>query len=213
VGESRPDWQIIPDLSTRCGYPMHYASPDAIFAEIKSLTPSYAGMSYAPLAAAGLQWPCPTPDHPGAVFLHKDRFSWGKGAFTDVDYKPPAEQVDADYPMLLSTGRVFMHYHSGNMTRFSPTLEHELPENYVEISPMDAKTMAIKDGEWIKVSSRRGEIQIKARISRKANRGEIFIPFHFAEAAANVLTYAACDPVAKIPAYKVCAVRVEKLAA
>ncbi len=213
VGESRPDWQIIQDLSTRCGYPMHYASPEAIFEEIKSLTPSYAGMSYARLAAAGLQWPCPTPEHPGTVFLHKDRFSRGKGAFTAIDYKPPAEQVDADYPMLLSTGRVFMHYHSGSMTRVSPSLEHELPENYVEISPVDAKTMAIKDGERVKVSSRRGEIQIKARISRKVNRGVVFIPFHFAEAAANVLTNSASDPVAKIPEYKVCAVKVEKLAA
>ena len=146
VGESRPDWQIIQDLSTRCGYPMHYASPEAIFEEIKSLTPSYAGMSYARLAAAGLQWPCPTPEHPGTVFLHKDRFSRGKGAFTAIDYKPPAEQVDADYPMLLSTGRVFMHYHSGSMTRVSPTLEHELPENYVEISPVDAKTMESRTG-------------------------------------------------------------------
>ena len=213
VGESRPDWQIIQDLSTRVGYPMHYDSPEAIFEEIKSLTPSYAGMSYARLAAAGLQWPCPTPEHPGTVFLHKDRFTRGKGAFTAIDYKPPAEQVDADYPMLLSTGRVFMHYHSGSMTRVSPSLEHELPENYVEISPVDAKDLEIKDGERIKVSSRRGEIQIKARISRKVNRGVVFIPFHFAEAAANVLTNPASDPVAKIPEYKVCAVKVEKLAA
>jgi formate dehydrogenase alpha subunit len=213
VGESRPDWQITQDLSTRCGYPLHYASPEAIFEEIKSLTPSYAGMSYARLAAQGLQWPCPTPEHPGTLFLHKDRFSRGQGAFTAIDYKPPAEQVDADYPMLLSTGRVFMHYHSGSMTRVSPTLEQELPENYVEISPVDAEAMQIKDGERIKVSSRRGEIQIKARISRKVNRGVVFIPFHFAEAAANVLTNSACDPVAKIPEFKVCAVKVEKLAA
>jgi formate dehydrogenase major subunit len=213
VGESRPDWQITQDLSTRCGYPLHYASPEAIFEEIKSLTPSYAGMSYARLAANGLQWPCPTPEHPGTVFLHKDRFSRGKGAFTAIDYKPPAEVADADYPLLLSTGRAFMHYHSGSMTRVSPTLEHELPENYVEISPVDAKTMEIKDGERVKVSSRRGEIQIKARISRKVNQGVVFIPFHFAEAAANVLTNSACDPVAKIPEYKVCAVKVEKLAA
>ena len=98
VGDSRPDWEIIQDLSTRCGYPMHYDSPEAIFEEIKSLTPSYAGMSYARLGAKGLQWPCPTPEHPGTVFLHKDRFSRGKGAFTAIDYKPPAEVADADYP-------------------------------------------------------------------------------------------------------------------
>ena len=213
VGESRPDWVITQDLSTRCGYPMHYDSPEAIFEEIKSLTPSYAGMSYARLAAKGLQWPCPTPEHPGTVFLHKDRFSRGLGAFTAIDYKPPAEVVDEDYPMWLSTGRAFMHYHSGSMTRVSPSLHQEGPEGYVEISPGDAKSMAIKDGERVKVSSRRGEIQIKAKISGKVNRGVVFIPFHFAETAANVLTNPAYDPVAKIPEYKVCAVKVEKLAA
>jgi formate dehydrogenase alpha subunit len=213
VGESRPDWVITQDLSTRVGYPMNYASPEAIFEEIKSLTPSYAGMSYARLAAAGLQWPCPTPEHPGTVFLHKDRFSRGLGAFTAIDYKPPAEEIDTTYPMWLSTGRSFAHYHSGSMTRVSPSLHQEVPEGYVEISPVDAKAMAIKDGERIKVSSRRGEIQIKAKISRKVNRGVVFIPFHFAETAANVLTNPAYDPVAKIPEYKVCAVKVEKLAA
>ena len=213
VGESRPDWMIIQDLSTRVGYPMHYDSPEAIFEEMKSLTPSYAGMSYARLAGNGLQWPCPTPEHPGTVFLHKDRFSRGKGAFTAIDYKPPAEVVDGAYPMWLSTGRSFAHYHSGTMTRVSPSLHQEVPEGYVEISPVDAKSMAIKDGERVKVSSRRGEIQIKARISGKVNRGVVFIPFHFAETAANVLTNSAYDPVAKIPEYKVCAVKVEKLAA
>jgi formate dehydrogenase major subunit len=213
LGESRPDWQIIQDLSSRFGYPMHYASAEEIFEEIKTLTPSYAGMSYARLAHQGLQWPCPTPEHPGTVFLHKDRFSRGKGAFTAIDYQPPAEMADADYPMFLTTGRAFVHYHSGTMTRVSPSLHHELPEGYVEINPVDAKSLQIKDGERVKVSSRRGEIQIKAKISRKVNRGVVFIPFHFSEAAANVLTNPAYDPTAKIPEYKVCAVKVEKLAA
>jgi formate dehydrogenase alpha subunit len=213
VGDSRPDWEIVQDLSTRVGYPMKYASPEAIFEEIRQLTPSYAGITYKRLEAAGLQWPCPTEEHPGTVFLHKDRFSRGKGAFTAIDYKPPAEVTDAEYPMFMTTGRAFMHYHSGTMTRVSPTLNHEGPEGYVEISPADAKEMAIKNGERVKVSSRRGEIQIKARISGKVNRGVVFIPFHFAETAANVLTNSAYDPVAKIPEYKVCAVKVEKLAA
>jgi formate dehydrogenase alpha subunit len=211
VGESRPDWMITQDLSTRVGYPMHYDSPEAIFEEMKSLTPSYAGMTYARLAGNGLQWPCPTAEHPGTVFLHKDRFSRGKGAFTAIDYKPPAE-VGARLPNVLHQ-QSFAHYHSGSMTRVSPTLHQEVPEGYIEISPVDAKSMAIKDGERVKVSSRRGEIQIKARISGKVNRGVVFIPFHFAETAANVLTNSAYDPVAKIPEYKVCAVKVEKLAA
>jgi formate dehydrogenase major subunit len=213
VGESRPDWQIVADLSTRVGYPMHYNSAEEIFEELRKVTPSYAGMSYKRLEAAGLQWPCPTEEHPGTMFLHKDRFSRGKGMLHAIDYKPPAEEPDAEYPLFLTTGRSFVHYHSGSMTRVSPTLHRELATGYMEISPTDAKAMGIKDGEKVKVSSRRGEIQIKAKVSRKVDRGVVFIPFHFAEAAANVLTNPAYDPVAKIPEYKACAVKVEKLAA
>ncbi len=213
IGESRPDWEIILDLSARLGYPMEYTSPEDIFGEIRHLTPSYAGMTYARLAEKGLQWPCPTEDHPGTVFLHKDRFTRGKGLFTPIDFKPPAEVVDKDYPMWLSTGRMFAHYHTGTMTRVSPSLHQEQATGYVEINPTDAKEMRIKDGERVKVSSRRGEIQVKAKVSKRVNRGVVFIPFHFAEAAANVLTNPAYDPTAKIPEYKVCAVKVEKLAA
>jgi formate dehydrogenase alpha subunit len=213
LGEARPDWQIIQDLSTRVGYPMNYGSPEEIFEEIKKLTPSYAGMTYERLQEKGLQWPCPTPEHPGTTFLHKDRFSRGLGAFTAIDYKPPAEEPDAEYPFFLTTGRAFVHYHSGSMTRVSPTLHREMETGYVEISPTDAKNMDIHDGERIRVSSRRGEIQVKAKVSRKVNRGVVFIPFHFAESAANILTNPAYDPIAKIPEYKACAVRVEKLAA
>jgi formate dehydrogenase major subunit len=213
IGESRPDWQIVCDLSTRVGYPMNYASPQEIFEEIRKLTPSYAGMSYQRLEKAGLQWPCPTEEHPGTQYLHKDRFTRGKGMLHAIDYKPPAEEPDADYPLFLTTGRSFVHFHSGTMSRVSPTLHRELETNYMEISPTDAKALGIKDGERVKVSSRRGEIQIKAKISRKVDRGVVFIPFHFAEAAANILTNPAHDPVAKIPEFKACAVKVEKLAA
>jgi formate dehydrogenase alpha subunit len=213
VGDSRPDWQIICDLSTRVGYPMSYQNPEEIFEELKKLTPSYAGMTYKRLEEKGLQWPCPTEEHPGTVFLHKDRFSRGKGMLHAIDYKPPAEEPDADYPMFLTTGRAFVHYHSGTMTRVSPTLNREMQTGYIEISPTDARNLGIKNGERVKVASRRGEIQVKAKVSRKVNRGVVFIPFHFAEAAANVLTNPAVDPTAKIPEYKACAVKVEKLAA
>ena len=212
-GESRPDWEIIQDLSTRLGYPMNYSSPEEVFEEIRQLTPSYAGITYERLAAEGLQWPCPTEEHPGTQFLHKDRFTKGKGTFTAIDFKPPAETVDQDYPMWLTTGRVFMHYHTGTMTRVSPTLHHELEEGYVEMNPADAKQMHIKDGERVQVSSRRGTIQIKAKVKDTINRGVVFIPFHFVESAANVLTNPAFDPTAKIPEFKACAVKVEKLAA
>ncbi len=213
IGESRPDWQIICDLSTRVGYPMKYKNPEEIFDEMRKLTPSYAGITYKRLEAKGIQWPCPNEEHPGTMFLHKDRFSRGKGMLTAIDYKPPAEEPDKDYPLFLTTGRAFVHYHSGTMTRVSPTLHREMETGYVEISPTDAKNLGIKNGERIKVSSRRGEIQIKAKVSRKVNRGVVFIPFHFAEAAANMLTNPVYDPVAKIPEYKACAVKVEKLAA
>jgi len=212
-GDSRPDWQIVQDLSNKLGYPMNYKSPEDIFQEIRALTPSYAGITYARLAAGGIQWPCPTEDHPGTQYLHKDRFTRGKGLFTPIDFKPPAEVVDEDYPMWLTTGRIFVHYHTGTMTRVSPSLHHELEEGYVEINPVDAKNLKIKDGERIQVSSRRGTIQIKARIKDTVHRGVVFIPFHFAESAANMLTNPAFDPTAKIPEYKACAVKVEKLAA
>ena len=212
-GEARPDWEIVRDLSTKYGYPMKYNSPEDIFQEIRQLTPSYAGITYERLAEKGLQWPCPTEDHLGTQFLHKDRFTRGKGAFTAIDFKPPAEVVDKDYPMWLTTGRTFVHYHTGSMTRVSPSLHHELEEGYVEINPADAKIMKIKDGERVKVSSRRGSIQIKATVKNTVDRGVVFIPFHFAENAANFLTNPAFDPAAKIPEFKVCAVKVEKLAA
>jgi formate dehydrogenase alpha subunit len=213
IGDSRPDWQIICDLSTRLGYPMKYGSAQEIFEELRKVTPSYAGMTYERLEKAGLQWPCPTEEHPGTMFLHKDRFTRGKGMLHAIDYKPPAEEPDAEYPLFLTTGRSFVHYHSGTMSRVSPSLHREVETGYLEISPTDARALGIKDGERVKVSSRRGEIQIKAKISRKVDRGVVFIPFHFAEAAANVLTNPAYDPVAKIPEYKACAVKVEKLAA
>jgi formate dehydrogenase alpha subunit len=213
VGESRPDWQITQELATRLGYPMNYVSAEEIFEEIRQLTPSYAGMTYERLQAQGLQWPCPTLEHPGTPYLHKDRFTRGKGLFQAIDYKPPAEVEDGEYPLLLSTGRSFVHFHSGTMSRVSPSLHHELPEGYVEVNPADALALGIEDEERVQVSSRRGEIKIKAKVSRKVDRGVVFIPFHFAETAANVLTNPACDPVAKIPEFKVCAVKVEKLAA
>jgi formate dehydrogenase major subunit len=212
-GESRPDWQIIQDLSTRYGYPMHYNSPEEIFEEIRTLTPSYAGITFARLAEKGIQWPCPTEDHPGTQFLHKDRFSRGKGAFTPIDFKPPAEVVDKDYPLWLTTGRTFVHYHTGTMTRVSPSLHHEMKEGYVEINSVDARNLKIKDGERIQVSSRRGTIQIKAQVKDTVHRGVVFIPFHFVESAANMLTNPAFDPTAKIPEFKACAVKLEKLAA
>ena len=211
LGDSRPDWQIIAGISRRLGYPMDYADPEAIFEEIRQVTPSYAGITYARLEAeGGLQWPCPTTEHPGTVYLHKGQFSRGKGAFFAIDHRDPAEMPDADYPLVLTTGRVLYQYHTGTMSRRAPGLEEKAPECFVEIAAGDAMDYGIGDGDKVRVKTRRGELVVRAQVSPKAVPGTIFIPFHFHEAAVNKLTNAALDPVAKIPEYKVCAVHIEK---
>jgi formate dehydrogenase alpha subunit len=211
IGDSRPDWQIIAELSRRLGYPMDYADPEAIFEEIRTVTPSYAGITYARLDnEGGLQWPCPTTEHPGTVYLHRGQFSRGKGAFFAIDHRDPAEMPDADFPLVLTTGRLLYQYHTGTMSRRAPGLEEKAPECRVEITAGDAARYGINDGEAVRVKSRRGEMVARAIVSPKAVAGTIFIPFHFHEAAVNKLTISALDPVAKIPEFKVCAVNIEK---
>jgi formate dehydrogenase major subunit len=210
-GDVRTDWEVICGIATRMGYPMEYPNAEAIFTEIGAVTPSYAGMDYGRLAKGGLQWPCPTKEHPGTKFLHKDRFVRGRGLFHAIEWVPPAEPTDAEYPFLLITGRVLYHYHTGTMTRRSVGLNERHPECLVEISSEDAKKLKIQDGEKVRVKSRRGVIEAKVAVGDIADVGTVFIPFHFSEAAVNLLTIAALDPVAKIPEYKVCAVKVEKI--
>jgi len=210
-GEARQDWQIITQLANLMGYPMNYGSPKEVMDEVTRLVPIYGGIQYERLDGEGLQWPCPTKEHPGTKYLHKDKFTRGLGLFSPVEYLPPAEQVDREYPLILTTGRVLFHFHTGTMTRRSPTLNTQLSESYVEVNPEDAMKLGINDGEKVKVKSRRGEITIKARLSTIVPEGTIFIPFHFAESPANMLTNPALDPKAKIPELKVCAARVEKI--
>jgi len=210
VGQSRPDWKIICELSNRLGYPMNYGSPEEVFEEIRKVTPAYAGISYKRLEAGGLQWPCPTEEHPGTVFLHKDRFAKGLGTFFAIDHKDPAEMPDAEYPLYLTTGRLLYQYHSGTMSRRAPGLAEKAPECLAEVAPADAVSYGIGEGDQVRLRTRRGQITVKAHISAKAEPGTIFLPFHFAEASANKLTNAALDPVSKIPEYKVCAVQIEK---
>ena len=210
-GDSRPDWQIIAEISRRLGYPMDYAGPEAIFEEIRQVTPSYAGITYARLEAeGGLQWPCPATDHPGTVYLHKGQFARGKGQFFAIDHRDPAEMPDADYPLILTTGRLLYQYHTGTMSRRAPGLEERAPECRIEIAAADADHRGIKDGDSVRIKTRRGAIVARAQVSPRAVAGTVFLPFHFFEAPANKLTIAALDPVAKIPEYKVCAVHMEK---
>jgi formate dehydrogenase alpha subunit len=210
-GDSRPDWQIIAEISRRLGYPMDYADPEAIFEEIRQVTPSYAGITYARLETeGGLQWPCPTTEHHGTVYLHKGQFSRGKGAFFAIEHRDPAEMPDTEYPLILTTGRLLYQYHTGTMSRRAPGLEEKAPECLIEIAAPDAAKYGIGDGDAVRVKTRRGEIVVRAQVSPKAVAGTVFLPFHFSEASANKLTIAALDPVAKIPEYKVCAVHIEK---
>jgi formate dehydrogenase alpha subunit len=214
IADTLPDWQIVAKLSGAMGYEMDYTGPEEIFNEIASLTPkSYGGMSYERLGIDGLQWPCPDPDHPGTPYLHKDEFARGKGQLHAIEYRDPAELPDAQYPFYLTTGRMFAHFHTGTMTRVSDHLDAEQKTGYVEINPQDAEELAIKEGEMVSLSSRRGTIEAPAKLSTVVGPGVLFVPIHFGENPANVLTNPACDPVAKIPEFKVCAVNIEKFTA
>jgi formate dehydrogenase alpha subunit len=210
-GNAMKDSLIIMELSKRMGYDMPYNHTNEIFREIGQAWPAMAGMSYARLEDGGLQWPCPTPDHPGTQFLFKGGFPRGKGRFSLVKYKPSVELTDKDYPFILTTGRLLFQYHTGSMTRRVKPINTVSPESYVEINPDDARMLSIEGGSNVKVSSRRGSITVKAVVSKRPAKGVVFIPFHFKEAAANVLTSgSSLDPVAKIPSFKVSAVRIER---
>ncbi|UCD54212.1 MAG: formate dehydrogenase subunit alpha, partial [Dehalococcoidia bacterium] len=212
IGDSQPDWIIVSELARRIGgIQFNYTSPGEIMEEIASLTPGYAGISYERLDnGKTLAWPCLSEEHPGTRFLHKDGFTRGKGRFFAIDYREPAELPDNEYPFILTTGRLMFQYHTGTMTRRIPALERELPTGFVEINPEDARKLSISQGERVKVKSRRGEIEIKAYITEEILPGVVFIPFHFAECPANELTSRNLDPEAKIPEFKVCAVKIYK---
>jgi formate dehydrogenase alpha subunit len=215
IGNTLADWEIICRLSTAMGFEMDYDNPEEIFNEMASLTPkSYAGMTYERLGLDGLQWPCPDPEHPGTPYLHKGQFTRGKGKFHAIDYQDPAEMPDNKYPYFLTTGRMFAHFHTGTMTRISPHLDVEQKTGYVTINPQDAEALAVKGGDMLVLSSRRGRIEAPANISRSVEPGTLFLPIHFGENPTNVLTSAeAVDPLAKIPEFKVSAVNVQKLSA
>ena len=214
-GDAKPDWQILCDLGKRMGYEREFAfeNPEAIFAEVTAVTPSYHGMSYARLDPDGLHWPCPTAEHPGTAILHREKFATpdGLGVFSAIEWKPPAEVPDAGYPYVLTTGRVIWQWHTGTMTRRSWSLEKEAPIGWIEINPEDAKALGVRDGEVVRASTRRGSIDIPARVTPEIIRGVMFIPFHYKEHPANMLTHNALDPIAKIPEFKACAVKVEKI--
>jgi len=212
VENSKPDWEILCEFAKACGYNgMDYAHPSQIMDEIAKITPIYAGMSYPRLEPWGLFWPCLDEEHPGTRILHEGHFTKGMGTFMPCAYIPPDELPDTEYNFLLSTGRVFCHWHTGTMTRRTSTLDREIPRCYVEMNLKNGEELGIRSNDVVRVSSRRGFIEAEVVITDRIGRDCIFIPFHFKEAAANLLTNPAVDPLAKIPEYKVCAVKVEKI--
>lgn len=210
-GQAREDWKIICDLASRMGYDMSYENAGEIMAEIAEVTPSYAGIDYDRIEKEGIHWPCPDAGHPGTPILHVKQFTRGRGLFHAIEWIPPAEVPDEEYPVYLTTGRVLYHYHTGTMTRKSEGLNDRAPESFVEISPPDARKHNLSDGEMVNIKSRRGSISVRVKVSDRAVDGTVFIPFHFAESAVNRLTHAALDPVSGIPEFKVCAVKLERI--
>jgi len=209
-GDIRQDYEIIADVAARFGHEFP-RTPEKLFAEIRDLTPSYAGLTYDRIRDVGIPWPCPAADHPGTRFLHAGKFSRGLGLLSPLEYRPPMEEPDEEFDLVMSTGRILQHFHTGSMTRRSRTLDALVDHGHVEIHPEDAKQRGIADGDRIAVETRRGRIETEARLTERVPPGSIFVPFHFAEAAANVLTNDALDPVARIPEYKVCAARIERV--
>jgi formate dehydrogenase alpha subunit len=210
-GLALPDWKAIEMLANRLGASWNYADANVIMEEIRGVTPSYKGISYHRIEKTGLQWPCPNDEHPGTKILHSAAFTRGKGLFTVNHYLQPAEVTDDKYPFILTTGRILQQYHTATMTRRSKSLVSRTPEAFIEINPSDAYALGISEGDRVEISSRRGTIIVSADVTSSVDKGVVFIPFHYHEAAVNRLTISAIDPVANIPEYKVCAVNLKRV--
>ena len=206
------EWEVLCKISTLMGYPMEYKNPAAIMDEIASLVPIYGGISYERLEKGGIQWPCPDKNHPGTTTLFTDLFakSSGLASFMALDHIGSGEVADESYPLVLITGRIREHYNNGSMTRRSKGIDVIVPAERVEISPEDAELLGIKDRNWVKVSSRRGEVKVRAKVTNRSQKGNVFMTFHHQSALTNDLTSEHRCPIAGTPEYKSCAVRVEK---
>jgi formate dehydrogenase alpha subunit len=212
IGNSKADWLITCQIAQRMGAKgFNFKQPSQIMDEIAELTPSYGGISYKRLKTGGIQWPCPTVEHPGTQILHTKQFTRGKGRFIPLEYKPPAELPDNDYPLMLTTGRSLFQYHTGTMTRKVAGLNIFKGEEEVEINPQDAESLNLNNNDQIRVISRRGEITARVKVTDTSPPGVVFMTFHFAESPTNILTNPVLDPISKIPELKVCSIRVEKV--
>lgn len=211
-GEARQDWHIVMDVANGMGADWKYESAKDVFNEAREVMGhQYGGIRYGRIERGGIQWPCPKDSHPGTAILHTDKFACGLGKMVGMDFIPPAELPDQEYPFIFNTGRSLYHFHTGSMTRRSHGLDKLRPHPQVDVHPVDAARLNISSGDMIQVTSRRGEIRAAARVTDNTPEGSVFLPFHFAEAAANLLTTTVRDPIAKIPELKICAVRIERV--
>jgi len=210
IGNRRQDWIILQEMLNRFGIEAKYDSPSEIMDEVATISPIYGGINYERIKEIGLQWPCKDKNHAGTKILHKDEFSRGKGKFHAISYIDPAELPDEEYPFMLTTGRILYHFHTGEMSRRSKGLHERRPIERSEINIKDAEKLGIKNGDRITIESRRGRLTTVARVTDRIQEGLVFMSFHFKESAANLLTNDALDPYAKIPEFKVCAIKVSK---
>jgi formate dehydrogenase major subunit len=214
-GEAKPDWWIICQLAEKMGYAdkFKFNSSAEIFDEIRNCVPQYKGITYERLekTIGGIHWPCPSEEHPGTptMFLQKFNTTDGLGHFQAIEYKPPAEVPDDQYPYVLTTGRSIFHYHTGSMTRRTPKLLDEVPRGFVEVNPDDASRAGVKSKDVVTLETRRGSIEAEVKVTDEVQPGLLFVPFHFPDSCANVLTISALDPSAKCAETKVCAVKMK----
>jgi len=213
IGEARPDWWITSAIANEMGAEgFAYNSAEEIFDEMTALTPSYAGLTYERIAEKGIQWPCPSKDHPGTKYLHAEKFATpsGKGKLVPLVFRPSAETCDSEYPIVLTTERNLFQFHS-TVTRYAEGLDELSGDEHILINPVDADELDIEDGDLVEVKSRRGTIKVKAKVTDHTHQGVASLSFHFAECPTNLLTSAALDPISKIPETKVCAISIEKI--
>ncbi|MDY6953710.1 MAG: molybdopterin-dependent oxidoreductase, partial [Thermodesulfobacteriota bacterium] len=212
VESSRPDWEIICDIAKNMGAQgFDFRNPKEIMEEIRAVTPQYGGITYERIDEAGLQWPCPDMEHPGTPYLYSETFTTpsGRAKFAPVAYTPPGEVTSHEYPFVLTTRRSFFHFHS-TLSRKVVGMNVLRGEERVEINPVDAAPLEIEDGDAVKVTSKRGAVRAKAKITKTTPPGVVSMTFHYSETRTNLLTHDVLDPVAKIPEFKVCAVKVER---